>query len=106
MNKRRKNNMNKTELVKVVCSKVAENGDKVSQVKMATYVDAMVDAIREAMCAGDSVNLSGFGKFEVVERAARTGVNPQNPSVKIEIPASRAPKFKASSNLKSLIKGE
>lgn len=96
--------MNKQEMVKVMCSKVAENGEKVSQAKMATYVDTMVDTIREAMVAGDSVNLTGFGKFEVVERAARMGVNPQNPGVKIEIPASKTPKFKASQSLKAMVK--
>lgn len=96
--------MNKQEMVKVMCAKVAENGDKVSQAKMSTYVDAMVDTIREAMVAGDSVSLTNFGKFEVVERSARMGVNPQNPEVKIEIPASKAPKFKASQSLKAMVK--
>lgn len=98
--------MNKVELVSACVEKMANDGVKVTKKDFATYVDTMVDVIRETMAAGDSVNLSGFGKFEVVERAARTGVNPQNPSVKIEIPASRAPKFKASQNLKALIKGE
>lgn len=98
--------MNKVEMIKVVCGKLAENGVKVTQKDMGVYVDAVLDVIRDTMVSGDSVNLTGFGKFEVVDRAARMGVNPQDPTVKIEIPASRVPKFKASQNLKAVVKGE
>ena len=97
--------MNKVELVSAVVEKMANDGVKVTKKDMTTYVDAMVDVIKESMISGEDVKIANFGTFTVVERAARTGVNPQHPEVKIEIPASRAPKFKASGVLKSAIKG-
>jgi DNA-binding protein HU-beta len=50
------------------------------------------------------VSFTGFGKFQTQQRAARTGVNPRNPSQKVEIPAARVPKFSAGSALKSAVK--
>jgi DNA-binding protein HU-beta len=50
------------------------------------------------------VAFTGFGKFQTQQRKARTGVNPRNPSQKVEIPASRVPKFSAGSALKSAVK--
>ena len=104
MIKRRKKIMNKTELVKVVCSKLAEKDVKVSHKAMTEYVDLIFDTIADAVISKETVSIANFGKFEAVERAARVGVNPQDPSVKIDIPASYAPKFRASSILKSAVK--
>jgi DNA-binding protein HU-beta len=53
---------------------------------------------------GDEVVLTGFGAFSVKMRAARTGVNPQKPSEKIQIPAVKVPKFKAGKALKDELK--
>lgn len=50
-----------------------------------------------------SVKVAGFGQFSLVERPARTGVNPSDPSKKIEIPASKTVKFKPSKTLKDLV---
>jgi DNA-binding protein HU-beta len=50
------------------------------------------------------VSFTGFGKFQTQQRAARTGVNPRNPTEKIHIPAGRVPKFSAGSALKSAVK--
>ena len=98
--------MNKVDLVKNVVNRLAAEDVKVSQRAMGQYVDTIIDVIKDALVSGEEVSITGFGKFEVVERSARIGVNPQNPSIKVEIPESRAPKFKASLKLKSLIKGE
>lgn len=96
--------MNKVELVNAVVEKMANDGVKVTKKDMASYVDAVVNTIKDAMLAGDEVSLTGFGKFSVVERSARVGVNPQNPSQKIEIAATKAPKMKFSGTFRDQIK--
>lgn len=86
--------MNKTELV----TKVAETADL--QKKEATKaVDAVFGAISEALQSGDKVQLVGFGNFEVRERSARKGRNPQT-GAEIDIPASKVPAFKPGKALK------
>ena len=67
-------------------------------------VEAFMDSVTETLKAGDSVNFTGFGKFSTQQRAARTGVNPRNPTEKVHIPAARVPKFSAGSGLKSAVK--
>ena len=67
-------------------------------------VDAYHEAITDALTRGEAVTIPGFGKFSARDRAARTGVNPQNPSQKVEIPAARVPKFTAGSQLKAALK--
>ena len=59
--------------------------------------------ITEALANGEKVALTGFGTFEVKERAARVGINPQT-KAQIEIPASKAPVFKAGNTFKGEIK--
>ena len=54
---------------------------------------------------GEQVTITGFGTFKVSHRAARVGVNPQNPSQKIQIKASKVPSFKAGKNLKEAVNG-
>ena len=66
-------------------------------------LDAMLDAVTGELMKGGSVTITGFGTFKVSARAARTGVNPQNPSEKIQIPASKVPTFKAGKNLKEAV---
>jgi DNA-binding protein HU-beta len=68
-------------------------------------VDAVLSSIQDALKRGDDVVFTGFGKFSVQNRAARTGVNPRNPSQKVQIPAAKVPKFSAGSGLKSAVKG-
>ncbi len=63
-------------------------------------VDAFLESITDALNRGEAVSFTGFGKFSTQQRAARTGVNPQNPSEKLHIPAARVPKFSAGSTLK------
>ena len=68
-------------------------------------VDAVFDGISAALRDGLEVRLVGFGTFSVAERAASEGRNPRTGD-KIDIPASRLPKFKAGKGLKDLVNGE
>jgi DNA-binding protein HU-beta len=70
----------------------------------AQAVDAFLDSISDALRNGEEVAFTGFGKFSVQNRAARTGVNPRNPGERVQIPASKVPKFSAGSQLKSAVK--
>ena len=67
-------------------------------------VEAVLDVVTSALRSGDQVTFTGFGKFSTANRAARTGVNPRNPSEKVHIPAARVPKFSAGSQLKGAVK--
>jgi nucleoid DNA-binding protein len=67
-------------------------------------LDAVLAAITKELAAEGQVTITGFGTFRVSHRAARTGVNPQNPSQKIQIPATKVPTFKAGKNLKDAVR--
>ena len=90
--------MNKAELVAKVADKT---GFKKKDAEVA--LDAVLETIEEALVAGDSVRLIGFGTFEVRQRKARTGRNPRKPGETIEIAASKAPVFKAGKALKDSV---
>jgi DNA-binding protein HU-beta len=66
---------------------------------------AVLDSIEETMVKGDKVQLVGFGTFEVRDRAARTGRNPQT-GADITIPAAKVPAFKPGKALKDAISGK
>lgn len=86
--------MNKSDLI----AKVAEASD-LSKKDVTKAVDAVFEAISEALQNGDKVQLVGFGNFEVRERSARKGRNPQT-GQEIDIPASKVPAFKPGKSLK------
>ena len=67
-------------------------------------VDAFLEAITDTLAGRGEVTFTGFGKFSTSDRAARMGVNPRNPSEKVQIPAATVPKFSAGSSLKSAVK--
>ncbi len=90
--------MNKSQLVEAM----ADAAD-ISKAAAGRALEGLLDAIQEALMNGDQVTLVGFGTFLVQERAARTGRNPQT-GEKIEILATRAPKFKAGKVLRDAIK--
>lgn len=69
----------------------------------AEIVDLVFNTMAEGLKDGNKVDITGFGKFEVKTRAARTGINPQTKE-SIEIPESKIPGFKASKNLKDLVR--
>ena len=85
--------MNKTELVSSIAAK---SGLSKSDAKKA--LDATVEAIAEALKAGDKVALVGFGTFSVNERPARQGINPATKEA-ITIAAKKVAKFKAGADL-------
>ena len=64
---------------------------------------AFIESVEEALEGGEKVQLVGFGTFETRERAARQGRNPRDPQQVINIPASKAPVFKAGKVLKEAI---
>ncbi len=66
-------------------------------------LEAFIDTVTGELTNGEQVTITGFGTFKVSHRAARTGVNPQNPSQKIQIKASKVPTFKAGKNLKDSV---
>ena len=69
----------------------------------AKAVDAFIDTITETLKGGGDVSFTGFGKFSTSNRAARQGVNPRT-GERVQIAASRVPKFSAGSQLKSAVK--
>ncbi|WP_058303822.1 HU family DNA-binding protein [Gorillibacterium timonense] len=86
--------MNKTDLI----TKVAESSE-LSKKDATKAVEAVFEAITEALQAGDKVQLVGFGNFEVRERSARKGRNPQT-GEEIDIEASKVASFKAGKTLR------
>ena len=89
--------MNKAELVAAMAEKT-----QLSKKDTEAVLKAFTDFVAEELKKGEKIQLVGFGTFEVAERAARTGRNPQT-GAEMTIPASKAPKFKAGKALKDSI---
>ena len=89
--------MNKTELVAAIADEAG-----LSKKDAEKALKAFTDVVTEELKQGEKVQLVGFGTFEVSERAAREGRNPQTGAA-MKIAASKAPKFKAGKALKDLI---
>lgn len=89
--------MNKTELVAAMADKAG-----LTKKDADAALKAFTDVVEGTLKAGDSIQLVGFGTFEVAERAERTGRNPQT-GAEMVIPASKAPKFKAGKALKDAL---
>lgn len=89
--------MNKSQLIKAVAEK-----SELSQKQVAETWSLIEATILESLSAGEKVQLSGFGTFEVRERAERTGINPQTKQT-IKIAASKNPVFKAGKALKDTV---
>ncbi len=86
--------MNKNELIAGVAERAS-----ITKSDAERAVNAFVDTVTHALRTGDKVQIVGFGTFEVKARAARTGRNPQTGET-VQIPASKAPVFKAGKDLK------
>ena len=91
--------LSKGDLVNAVAS-----GAGLTKKAAGEALEAVLEAITSELASGGQVTITGFGTFKVSQRAARTGVNPQNPSQKIKIPATTVPTFKAGKNLKGAVK--
>lgn len=90
--------VNKAELV----AKIAEKS-QLTKKDAELSLNAFMESVEEALVTGDKVQLVGFGTFDVRERKPRQGRNPRNPEQVIDIPASKAPVFKAGKTLKEKI---
>ena len=91
--------MNKQELIEALSVKLGMNKQEAENI-----LHGFVDVVTESLKAGQEVNISGFGSFVVMTRSARMGVNPQNPAQKIQIAATKVPKFRAGKNLKDAVR--
>ena len=89
--------MNKAELVAAIAEKT-----ELSKKDSEKALKAFIDVVAEELTKGEKIQLVGFGTFEVSERAAREGRNPQTGKT-MKIAASKAPKFKAGKALKDMI---
>ena len=89
--------MNKTELVAAISEKT-----ELTKKDSEKALKALIDVVAEELKKGEKIQLVGFGTFEVSERAARTGRNPQT-GAEMTIAASKAPKFKAGKALKDAV---
>jgi len=89
--------MNKSELIESIATKA-----DVTRAVAASALDATLASITEALVAGDTVAILGFGNFKVSERAARTGKNPSTGEA-LEIAAATVPKFTPGKALKDAV---
>ena len=92
--------MTKAEFV----DRLAQAGRIGTKKETAQAVDAVLDAITDALGRGEEVVFTGFGKFQVSERGPRQGVNPRT-GERITIAGGRVPKFSAGAGLKQRVKG-
>ena len=89
--------MNKTELVAAIAERTELTKKDADQA-----LKAFIDVVGDELSKGEKIQLAGFGTFEVTERAAREGRNPLT-GEKMQIKASKAPKFKAGKALKDAV---
>ncbi len=92
--------MNKTELVDAIAK---DSG--LSRADSARAIDSLINTIQKTLKKGDDVAITGFGKFSVVKRGARTGRNPATGAT-LKIKASKAPKFTTGATLKATVSGK
>ena len=90
--------MNKTEFVEAVAKEA-----KATKVAANEVVNAVIAVITKSLKKGEAVQITGFGSFDVIKRAARKGRNPAT-GKEIKIAASKAPRFKAGKVLKDSVK--
>lgn len=91
--------MNKQEVIDALAAKLGMGKAEAEKV-----LEGFTEVVMDALKTGQEVNISGFGSFLVSARSARMGVNPQKPEERIQIPATRVPKFRAGKNLKDAVK--
>lgn len=91
--------MNKTQLVDAVS---ADSG--LTKADASRALESLIGTVSKTLKKGDEVSITGFGKFSVVKRAARQGVNPRT-GEKVKIKATKAPKFTAGAGLKQVVSG-
>ena len=92
--------MNKADLIASIAEKT-----ELTKKDAEKALNAFLASVEEALVAGEKISLVGFGTFEVKQRAARKGINPQTKK-EIDIPASKVPSFKVSKALKDVVAGK
>jgi DNA-binding protein HU-beta len=92
--------MNKSQLIEAISS---DSG--LTKADSARAVESLVATVEKTLKKGDDVSITGFGKFSVVKRAARQGVNPRT-GERVKIKASKAPKFSPGAGLKQAVSGK
>ena len=92
--------MNKSELIEAVA---ADTG--LTKADSALVLESVLGSVTKTLKKGDDVIITGCGKFSVVKRAARQGVNPRT-GERVKIKASKAPKFSAGATLKAAVSGK
>jgi DNA-binding protein HU-beta len=90
--------LNKSELIEQVAGRA-----DIKRSEAEAAVNALTEVVKETLQRGGDVAITGFGKFSVAERGARQGVNPQT-GERIQIAASKAPKFSAGADFKKALK--
>lgn len=90
--------MTKEELINQVAAKAG-----CSKKCAADCINAMAEAVEKSLASGNKVTITGFGTFDVSQRAARTGRNPQT-GASIQIPAMKVPRFRAGKALKDSVR--
>jgi len=92
--------MNKSQLIDAVADDTG-----FTKVDAGVAVESVINTITKTLKKGDEVSITGFGKFSVVKRAARQGVNPRT-GERVKIKASKAPKFSSGASLKQAVSGK
>lgn len=91
--------MSKQELIATIA-----DASGITKRAAADALQALINLVVKNLKKGQSVTITGFGTFKLSHRAARTGVNPRNPTQKISIPAMKVPSFKAGKTLKDAVR--
>jgi len=93
--------MNKAELALKISDKL-----NLPKKTAEDFIEVFEEIVTQTLMNDGEVTIAGFGTFSARVRRGRAGVNPQNPSEKIQIPSVRVPKFKAGKSLKDALKGK
>ena len=91
--------MNKNGFIELLAAKLAVPRSEAEKI-LNTFVDIVTESLRK----DEEVSITGFGQFSVSKRAPREGVNPQNPTERIQIGAVKTPKFRAGKVLKEAVR--
>jgi nucleoid DNA-binding protein len=91
--------MNKSDLIEQLAARLS-----VTYTEAERMLNTFINLVYETLRNGGKVNISGFGQFSVSHRHPRIGVNPRNPSQKIQIPELNTPKFRAGEAFKDAVK--
>lgn len=93
--------LKKSDLVEHLAQKVM-----ISKKQAEDTVDAILEFVTSTLKRGDELTLTGFGTFLAKLRKGRVGINPKNPTQKVQIPECTVPRFKAGKGLKDAVKGQ